>query len=114
MIFEKVQNEQKFIDGTTYTISNNAAVDMFNCKEALCDIYNILDPDQMQLDCTFENYTSWKKDLVKKCKEWDKLYVKHIKATYPEMSQIHATAMKPLSLLVESNLQLTRLEDLIK
>lgn len=113
MIFEKVQNEQKFIDGTTYTISNNAAVDMFNCKEALVDIYNILDPEQMQLECTFENYTSWKKDLFKKCKEWDKLYVKHIKATYPEMSQIHATAMKPLWLLIDSNLQLTRLEDMI-
>ena len=87
---------------------------MFNCKEALVDIYNILDPDQMQLDCTFENYTSWKKDLIKKCKERDKLYVKHIKATYPEMSQIHATAMKPLTLLVDSNLQLTRLEVMIK
>ena len=114
MIFEKVQNEQKFIDGTTYTISNNAAVDMFNCKERLCDIYNILDPDQMQLDCTHENYTSWKKDVFKLCKEWDKLYVKHIKTTYTEMSQIHSTAMKPLSLLVDSNLQLTRLEDMMK
>ena len=44
------------------------------------------------------------KDLIKKCKEWDKLYVTHVKTTYPEMSQIHATAMKPLTLLVESNL----------
>lgn len=86
MIFEKVQEEKKFIDGTTYTISNNAAVDMFNCKEALVDIYNILDPQQMDLDCTHENYTGWKKELVKKCKEWEKLYNKHIKTTYPEMS----------------------------
>ena len=114
MIFEKVQNEQKFIDGTTYTISNNSAVNMFNCKEALSDIYNIVEQEQMNLDCTYENYTSWKKDLIKKCKEWDKLYVTHIKTTYPEMSQIHATAMKPLTLLVESNLQFWRLEDMIK
>lgn len=86
---------------------------MFNCKEALVDIYNILDPDQMQLDCTFENYTGWKKDLFKKCKEWDKLYCKHIKATYPEMSQIHAAAMRPLTLLIDANLQFTRLEAMI-
>ena len=45
MIFEKVQEEKKFIDGTTYTISNNAAVDMFNCKEALVDIFNHIDPE---------------------------------------------------------------------
>ena len=114
MIFEKVQEEKKFIDGTTYIISNNAAVDMFNCKEALVDIYNILDPEQMQLDCTYENYTGWKKDLFKKCKEWDKLYVKHIKSTYPEMANIHATAMRPLTLLIEANLQFGRLEDMIK
>lgn len=56
----------------------------------------------------------WKKDLVKKCKEWEKLYNKHIKMTYPEMSEIHATAMRPLSLLIDANLQLTRLEDMIK
>lgn len=114
MIFEKVQEEKKFIDGTTYTISNQSAVDMFNCKEALVDVFNHLDPEQMEMECTFENYTTWKKDLVKKGKEFDKLYVKHIKATYPEMSQLHATAMKPLTLLIDSNLQLTRLEDMIK
>ena len=86
MIFEKMQDEKKFIDGTTYTYSNSAAVDMFKCKEALVDIYNILDPEQMSMDCTWENYQPWKKELIKKCKEWDKLYVKHIKTTYVEMS----------------------------
>lgn len=67
----------------------------------------------MAIDCTFENYTGWKKDLVKKCKEWDKLYVKHIKQTYPEMSEIHASAMRPLWLLIDANLQFTRLEKMI-
>jgi hypothetical protein len=68
----------------------------------------------MEMECTHETYTSWKKDLIKKCKEWDKLYVKHIKSTYPEMAQIHATAMRPLTLLIDANLQFTRLEDMIK
>ena len=41
MFFEKV--EKKFIDGTEYTVSNAAMVDTWNCKEALVDIYNMLD-----------------------------------------------------------------------
>jgi hypothetical protein len=41
MFFEKV--EKKFIDGTEYTVSNAAMVDTWNCKEALVDIYNMVD-----------------------------------------------------------------------
>ena len=32
------------------------------------------------------------------------MYLKHIKGVYPEMSGIHAAAMKPLTLLVDANL----------
>jgi hypothetical protein len=45
-------------------------------------------------------------------KEWDKLYVKHIKATYPDMSAIHATCMKPLTQLLDSNLNFHKLEEM--
>ena len=47
-------------------------------------------------------------------KEWDKLYVKHIKSGYVEMNQIHMTAMKPLTDLLESNLNFHYLEQLEK
>ena len=62
------------------------------------------------MDRTHETYTSWKKDLVKKMKEFDKLYTKHTKAIYPEISGIQAKAMLPLTLLIESNLAFHRLE----
>jgi hypothetical protein len=41
MFFEKV--EEKWIDGVQYKVSNAAMVDTWNCKEALVDIYNVLD-----------------------------------------------------------------------
>ena len=87
MFFEKCESLN--IDGKVYDISNGAMVDMWNCKEAIVEIYNVLAPDRMSMDLSSETYTSWKKDLLKACKEWDKLYVKHIKAVYPEMNGIH-------------------------
>jgi len=47
-------------------------------------------------------------------KEWDKMYVKHIKSAYIEMSAIHASAMKPLKDLLESNLNFHYLEEIEK
>jgi predicted small metal-binding protein len=43
----------------------------------------------MEMNCTYETMTSWKKELVKRLKDWDKLYMNHIKKTYPEMNAIH-------------------------
>jgi hypothetical protein len=41
---------------------------------------------------------SWKKDLIKALKEFDKIYVKHSssKGAYKEMAEIHTSGMKPL------------------
>ena len=112
MFFEKA--EKVTIDGTTYEISNGAMVDMWNCKSALIDIYNFLQPDMMEQNRDMNTYTSWKKELIKLLKEWDKVYVKHIKATYPEMSGYHANAMKPLTLLIEANLNFHKLNLMIE
>jgi hypothetical protein len=88
MFFEKL--EEKIIDGTKYTISNAAMVDTWNCKEALVGIYDYLDPEMMNMNCTSDNYTSWKKDLLKICKTWDTCYNNHIKKKiYDEMNTIH-------------------------
>ena len=48
-------------------------------------------------------------------KEWDKCYVKHMgsKGTYAEMNTLHMSAMKPLSELIEANLNFHNLENMI-
>jgi hypothetical protein len=115
MFFEKTDPEKPVkIDGNDYYISGAAQNDMWGCKEALTEFYNFLDDGAMEMNLTFETYTSWKKDLIKVLKEWDKLYVKHIKGAYPEMSGLHAKAMLPLTNLVQSNLEFHYLEDMMK
>jgi len=54
----------------------------------------------------FDSYMGWKKDLVKLCKEWDKIYVKHSssKGSYKEMAEMHTSGMKPLTQLIDANL----------
>ena len=52
--------------------------------------------------------------MIKHLKEWDKLYVKHMKGGYIEMNVIFTTAMKPLTDLLESNLNFHYLEQLEK
>lgn len=108
MFLEKC--EKKTIDGVTYEITNNTQVEMWNCKSKLVELYNTLDPSMMEMQVTHETYVTWKKDLVKMLKEWDKLYTKHIKSGYVEMSAIHSAAMKPITDLLESNLNLHFLE----
>jgi len=51
---------------------------------------------------------------VKLCKEWDKLYVKHVKGAYGEMAEYHAKCMKPLMDLINSNNNFHKLENMIK
>ena len=92
MYFEK--KEAVSIDGTVYPVSMGAMNDTFGCKEMMSDIYQMFDPSTVEVQCTHEEYLSWKKDIMKKCKEWDKMYAKHIKNTYPEMAAIHLQAMR--------------------
>jgi hypothetical protein len=101
MFLEKC--EKKTIDGITYEISNSTQVEMWNCKSKIVEIFNYLDPGMMEMQLNVDTYVSWKKELVKLLKEWDKLYTKHIKSGYVEMNAIHVSAMKPLTELLESN-----------
>jgi hypothetical protein len=112
MFFEKC--EKKSIDGITYDISNATGVEIWNCKQRIVDIFNYLDPGMMEMQLTHETYISWKKELIKMLKEWDKLYIKHIKSGFVEMNAIHMSAMKPLTNLLESNLNLHYLELIMK
>lgn len=112
MFFEKCETIK--IDGTAYEISNGAQVDMWNCKGAICEVYAFLDAGTVDMNCAFDTYQQWKKDLLKLLKEWDKLYVKHMKAIFPEMDKIHQQAMEPLNKLIDANVNYYRLEQMIK
>ena len=100
------------MDGNDYMISNAAAVDMWTCKSAIVEIFNFLDDGTMEMNCAFDTFTTWKKDLIKLLKEFDKCYVKHIKATYPEMNGHHMRAMLPLTNLVQANVDFHYLEEM--
>lgn len=101
------------IAGKNYDISNNAKQDMWNCRTCLVELYNFFDPASIETNCTFETFQQWKKELFKHCKEWDKLYTRHIKATFPEMNNIHMSAMAPLIKLMECNLNFTRIDQML-
>lgn len=112
MFLEKC--EKKFIDGVTYEITNGTQVEMWNCKSKLVELFNYLDPGMMDMQLNPDSYVSWKKELIKMLKEWDKLYTKHIKSGFVEMNAIHMSAMRPLTDLMDSNLNLHFLEELMK
>ncbi len=79
MICQKLDsaNPHLDIDGVRYTITAASDKDMWNCKERIVEIYDYVDPDAMNMDLDMNTFTAWKKELVKKLKEWDKSYVKH-------------------------------------
>ena len=112
MFFEN-KVEKKDIDGTIYEISNPAQVDLWNSKESLVEIHDYTDPETISMNLTPDSLGSWKKDLAKLCKEWDKNYVKHSKSIYPEMNAIHMSAMKPLQQLIDSNYNFHCLEQMM-
>lgn len=110
MFYEKC--EKTVIDGVTYDISNTTQVEIWNCKSAVVEIWNHFDQGLFEMKCTVEEYITWRKDLIKMLKELDKLYIKHIKSGYVEMNNIHMSAMKPLTNLMESNLNFHFLENI--
>ena len=64
MFFEFIkQGDSREIDGTKYVISMQANVENSNCREALFNIHKAFEEGILQMECTFENYTTWKKDL---------------------------------------------------
>lgn len=91
MFFQKV--ESITIDGIPFTLTMEAKVELWNCKEAIVGIYNMLDDSNMEMQLKEDTYVQWKKDLIKLIKEWDKNYCKHQKSRYKEMAELHKTCM---------------------
>jgi hypothetical protein len=114
MFFEKV--ETIMIDGQFFEISPAARFETYNSKCAMVEIFNFCDPERKDGECTQDTYGTWKKDLLKLCKEFDKLYVKHSskKGCYEEINHIHESTMKPLMELINANLNFYRLENMVK
>lgn len=112
MFFDKC--EKKSIDGVNYEITNGTQVEIWNCKQLINDIYQVIDPGMMEISLNADSYTTWKKDLVKLLKEFDKMYVKHVKSGFVEMSAVHTAAMRPLLDMMSSNFNLHALEQLEK
>ena len=110
MFFDKC--EKKSIDGTNYEISNGTQVEIWNCKQLLFQIYNVIDSDMMNITLNVDSYATWKKELVKMLKEFDKLYMKHIKSGFVEMNAIHQSALKPILEMMSSNYNLNALDQL--
>jgi hypothetical protein len=75
----------------------------------MCEIGAKLDNDALDM-MDHTTYQNWRKETIVIMKEFDKEYVKHIKGGHPEMNTIHTAAMKPLTDLLESNLNFHYLE----
>ena len=106
-----VKQEEIEIDGVKYEISNSANVENYNCRYCFVEFYNLLD-EINDMDAT--NFLQLKKQMVGCLKEWDKLYVKHIKGSHSEMLKIITSGITPLLNLMESNQNFKLLEDLEK
>lgn len=112
MFFEKC--EKKKINEAMYEITNATQVEIWNCKQLIVDIYNVIDPSMMEMSVNPDSYLTWKKDLIKQLKEFDKLYMKHIKSGFVEMNVIHTAAMKPLIEIMAANYYLNNYEQIEK
>jgi hypothetical protein len=113
MFWEKKDPPKKIIDGKEYEFSTAANIDCFNCKEKLVEITNFCGEFKMDNELTPDSYNGYKKELIKHCKDWDKMYLKHMKSIYPEMNTIHMACMKPLNQLIDANSNLHKLEQMI-
>lgn len=87
-------------------------MEIWNCKQLLFQIYNVVDSDMMNITLNVDSYATWKKELVKMLKEFDKTYMKHIKSGFVEMNAIHQSALKPIIEMMSSNYNLNALEQL--
>ena len=93
MVFSRVQEDFIVIDGVTFEVTNSANNDHFDCKEKFMNIFMLL--EQYYDDDTLNKDTlaAFKKELISKLKDFERKYVKHVKATNPLLADIHKKAM---------------------
>ena len=91
------------IDDQVHEISNFANVDHFNCKQALCMIWQVQISPEAFADLNSDTWVAWKKETVKSLKEFEKMYVKHEKVTNKELGGYIALSFIPLTDMWEAN-----------
>ena len=106
MVFSRVQEDFIVIDGVTFEVTNSANNDHFDCKEKFMNIFMLL--EQYYDDDTLNKDTlaAFKKELISKLKDFERKYVKHVKATNPLLADIHKKAMQPVVDLMEASVNL--------
>lgn len=112
MYFEN--KEEVVIDGKTYTITMKSKTDIYNAKFKLYEIKELFANQFNERD--FNTYMQFKKDLIKELKNFDKMYVTHIKKNGNHdflQANIHNVAFKPLTDLLEKNYNFHQLELMI-
>lgn len=106
------KDEKIPVDGVTYEITKAASRDSWNSKEKVLEMMAMFKSVD---DLSDENFMDEKKKLINKLKDFDKDYIRHMKKTHPEISEIIIEpAIGPLMNLLESNYNFHKLEELIK
>ena len=95
MIFQKVEAEQGKenleikIDGEAHVVPVPVNLDHFNCRESFLNIIRRIEEGCDEDDpINVDNLASWKKELLKELKEFEKKYVKHAKSSNPVLAKI--------------------------
>lgn len=114
MVFLRVQTDFIEIDGQTYEVPNSANQDHFDCKEKFLNIIRHLEMGYDDDYLTPDSLGGFKKELISKLKDFEKKYVKHVKATNPILADIHKKAMQPVVDLVEASYNLENFRVLTK
>lgn len=115
MFFER--GEFIKIHGVSYPITNQTNVDHYNCRGKLTELLTYISPDDQFGDLSKDNYQSYRKELIRKLKEFDKKYTVHGKkngANMELMNDIMMVTMKPLTELLASNNDFYNLNQIIK
>lgn len=108
MVFARVPLDTIVIDGITYEVTQACNWDHNDCKVKFLNIIRHLEMGYDDDYLTADTLSSFKKELITKLKEFEKKYVKHVKAksTNESLADIHKKAMQPTIDLTEANYNL--------
>ena len=108
MFFRKLQENTGtatvVFDGKHYPVTAASNLDHFNCRmDLMTNVWPRFAADEIEDQMTPAQYKTYKTEVAKKLKDWDKKYEKHRKQHHPELAAIQHEAMEPLTDLWESN-----------
>jgi uncharacterized short protein YbdD (DUF466 family) len=99
----------------TISLTTSVMQNLRNSKD--CIIQKIFDKVKVQNFeeyWTADEYIQKKKDLVQGLKDFDKLYIWHVKNAQPDLNQIHTDCFTHLHKLLKSNFDFLNIRNMIK